>query len=61
MPDIIIPDTSVLILFQNINQLSLLRQIYGGMVTTSEITIAQSKANRTHFHHKTTNSEYFSY
>jgi len=37
MPKIIISDTTVLILFQNIDQLKLLQGIYGEIITTPEV------------------------
>jgi len=37
MPKIIISDTTVLILFQNIDQLDLLQGIYGEIITTPEV------------------------
>lgn len=37
MPEIIISDTSTLILFQKIEQLELLQKIYGKLITTPEI------------------------
>lgn len=37
MPDVVISDTSSLILFQNIGELEILKKIYGNIYTTPEI------------------------
>jgi len=37
MPSVVIPDTSALILFQNIEEIDLLKKVYGELVTTPEV------------------------
>ncbi|HTD41310.1 MAG TPA: hypothetical protein VK671_11865 [Mucilaginibacter sp.] len=37
MPDVVIADTSCLIILSNINELNLLQKVYGGIMTTPDI------------------------
>lgn len=46
MPNIVISDTSILILFHKINEFSLLKKVYGALITTPEIaTVFDTRQN----------------
>ncbi len=39
MPRIVISDTSTLIIFHKINELNLLEQVYGELITTQKLSL----------------------